>query len=302
MSSLEQDFAKEKWFHSIDFGAFASAGRFPEDSAQNITLFGFMDLVQHVDPTGADVLDIGAVDGISSFGLKKRGAARVVATDTVEKSTFLRARDHLGLDIEYRPGIQIKDFEPIFAPGSFDLIVCAGVIYHMFNPFTAFQACRKMIREDGLLFMETPYVPNDDRGCIYLNSEAEISREVFTYSIPTEKAVTGMMKLAGFDVLAVRKIHRPDRITVLGRASALKDIGNRTETLKRIHERDTCDHDFRYADHLPTPGRSTLKYTGPRDNIMIDHATYQPNFPFHPPRSKRTVGETIWLSKKGNHL
>jgi 2-polyprenyl-3-methyl-5-hydroxy-6-metoxy-1,4-benzoquinol methylase len=301
MSDLKSDFAARKWFHAIDFGDFASSGRFRPGQAQNITLYGFMDMVRDIDLTGMRVLDIGAVDGLASFGMKALGATDVVATDSVVKDTFLRGKEVLGLDITYHPKTQIKDFPGLFGPGSFDAVLCAGVIYHMFNPVSAFLECRKIIREGGLLFMETPYFAGEERACIFVNSETEMVNEIYTYSVPTKAAVLGLMKLAGFEILAVRTIKGPDRITVLGRATALNEIADRTPLLQRIHELDTCDFEFRYAKYVPSPVQSTIRYTGPGDDQLIDYRTYVPLFPYHPPRDKEAVGTTMWMSPTGNH-
>lgn len=299
--SLKERFAAHRWFHSIDFGDFASSGRFPAGQAQNLTLFGFMDMVKHIDLAGMSILDIGTVDGLASFGMKARGAARVVATDSVQMDTFVEGREALGLDIEYHTGVQIKDFPRLFGPASFDVILCAGVIYHMFNPVSAFLECRKIIKEGGLLFMETPFYAEEERACIFVNSETEMVNEIFTYSVPTKNAVLGLLKLAGFQPLAVRTITRPDRITVLARATRLDAIEDRTPLLKRIHEVDTCDFDFRYSKYLPAPVASTVQYRGPRDEKLIDFKTYEPDFPHHPPRDKGAVGTTRWMSATGNH-
>lgn len=300
-AQLEREFAELKWFHSIDFGDFASSGRFRPGSPQNITLYGFMDLIQHVDLSGMSVLDVGAVDGLSSFGMKKLGAEKVTATDSVDKETFRKAREFLGLDINYFPCTQLRDFPDRFEPGEFDLVLCGGVIYHMLNPMSAFLQCRKVIKENGLLIMETAYEPSEKRACVFLNSETEMVNELYTYSVPSQAAVTGMMKLAGFDVLAIRHLRSTKRITVLGRATSLDNVRNRTPLLERIHERELCDYEFQFGKDLPSPQSSSIQYTGREDEKDIDYNKFAPSFPFHPSKDKRTVGKTIWLSESGNH-
>jgi hypothetical protein len=44
--------------------------------------------------------------------------------------------------------------------------------------------------------------------------------EQHTYSVPTKRAITGLMRLACFDVLAVRTMASPQRIAVIGHAVA----------------------------------------------------------------------------------
>lgn len=83
-SELRHIAEKSKWFHAIDFGDFATSGRFPPGSPQNITLFGAMDLLGSIDLNGCRVLDIGSADGLASFGMKKLGAREVVSIDSFD--------------------------------------------------------------------------------------------------------------------------------------------------------------------------------------------------------------------------
>lgn len=296
----EDHFAATRWFHSIDFGEFASSGRFRPGDPQNVTLYGTMDLIHHIDLAGVDVLDIGAVDGLISFGAVQLGARRVVATDSVIRDGFLLARDALGLEVEYVPRVQIRDFVERFGRGSFDLIVCSGVIYHMLNPASAFFECRKLLKEHGLLIVESAYEKQSDRAAIFVNNEDELFAEPNTYSMPTRRAILGLMRLACLDVLAVRTIDGPDRITVLGRAVAPAQVKDRTTLTRRIHDLDFCDFEFQIKRFLPSPATSAIRYDGPTDERRIEHGTYEPDFPFHPPRTTRTVGSTAWNTPDGN--
>src|SRR5262245_48163634 len=85
---FRSEMEKIDWFHAIDFGGFQSRGRFAK-GVQNKTLLGVFDLMNGLDLTGRDCLDIGTVDGLTAFGMKAKGARRVVATDRVENSSFL---------------------------------------------------------------------------------------------------------------------------------------------------------------------------------------------------------------------
>ena len=155
MTDIRSFVRKEKWFHALDFGEISSSGRFKPGQPQNITLYGFMDLVKHINLAGITALDIGATDGLASFGMKKLGAASVHATDSTDKATFRFAREYFGLDVEYHPRTQIRDLTTIFSPGMFDFILCAGVFYHMLNPVSALMECRKILKNGGLLVLET---------------------------------------------------------------------------------------------------------------------------------------------------
>lgn len=296
----EAAFAATRWFHSIDFGAFASSGRFQRGDPQNVTLFGTMDLIDGIDMSGADVLDIGTVDGLIAFGARALGAARVVATDSVRRPSFELAREALRLDLEYVPGAQISELVATFGRGAFDVVICAGVIYHMFNPVSAFFECRKLVKEHGLVIVESACTRRSDEAVIYVNSEDESFAEPQTYSMPTSRAVVGLMRLALFDVLAIRHLRNPDRITVLGRAVGPNEVGGRTALTQRIHEVDFCDFGYQIRRDWPSPTASTIAYAGARDERAIDQGQYRPTFPFHPPPDRRTVGTTAWSTPTGN--
>ena len=87
------------------------------------------------------VIDVGAWDGYYSFEAKRRGAARVLATDHFswigsgwgKKASFDLAKQLLAPEIEERiidvPHISVE------AVGVFDLMVFAGVFYHLRHPF-----------------------------------------------------------------------------------------------------------------------------------------------------------------------
>lgn len=294
----DQDFEQRcesmEWFHSIDFGTIVSRGRFPEGQPQNSTLYGAMGILANTELHGAAVLDVGTVDGLAGFGMVRLGARRVVATDSFERETFLAGRDHLALDIDYRPGLQVRDLVDALGAGSFDLVLCCGVIYHMLNPASAFFECRKLVKDGGLLIIESAYEKEFEQAVIFVNSEEEIYDEVHTYSVPTKRAVVGLMRLAGFDVLATRTLDDPDRLTVLGRAVPVNEVRARTALTKRIHDVDFCDFDFRLKDLKSSPTRSSARYSGPLGDARIDQHSFRSDFPFHPAPGARTVGRSAW--------
>ena len=81
-----------------------------------------------------ECLDVGAACGLLSFGLKARGAKSITAADIVRFPTFEIARKLLDLDVEYLPTVSADRMLDAFPDRRFDLIVCAGLLYHMFNP------------------------------------------------------------------------------------------------------------------------------------------------------------------------
>src|SRR5438270_7977972 len=95
------------------------------------------------DLTGKTVLDIGAWDGYFSFEFERRGAKRVLAIDSFAwdhrpegfprgLDCFLLAREFFNSKVEHRR-LDVHELSPD-AIGTFDLVFCAGVLYHMRQP------------------------------------------------------------------------------------------------------------------------------------------------------------------------
>jgi tRNA (mo5U34)-methyltransferase len=107
------------------------------------------------DLTGQKVLDIGAWDGYFSFEFERRGA-EVLAIDTYSwdhgaLDCFLFARDHFQSRVEFRR-MDVHDLDPQEI-GRFDLVFCAGVLYHMRNPLIGLERIRSVT--SGRLILET---------------------------------------------------------------------------------------------------------------------------------------------------
>lgn len=308
-NSIEQ-VSNSRWFHSIDFGGFASSGRFRPGLPQNITLYGVFEFLRAMRLNGASVLDVGTCDGVVAFGSRALGAERVVGIDSIRFETFLLARQLLGYsdqDVQYLPGVHVKDLSQRFGAAPFDVIVCAGVIYHLLFPQQAFTEARKVLREGGYLLMETPFADGTDEAALYFNGITEHVNEPATYFVPTRSALIGMANLTGFRLVATRVLRSPRRITLLLEAVSRSTLIDDPETpsfVVQMLKRDLCDHEFRFRD-LESSQR-------PRSPVTCDHALPKfreivaedeiVDFPCHPARDVPTYGTTRFETENGNTL
>jgi tRNA (mo5U34)-methyltransferase len=110
---------------------------------------------------GKSVLDIGAWDGFYSFEAVRRGAARVLATDSFVwrheawgRAGFDLARDALGLRdrVEDRE-IDVMELSPEALGGRFDVVLFSGILYHLPDPVGALQRVASVTA--GSLYLET---------------------------------------------------------------------------------------------------------------------------------------------------
>jgi 2-polyprenyl-3-methyl-5-hydroxy-6-metoxy-1,4-benzoquinol methylase len=299
---------KHKWFHAIDFGEYASSGRFPQGEPQNKTLYGVFEFLNAMNLFEANVLDLGSYDGIVAFGSHRLGAKSVTAADTFDHSSFRDARRILGYEdsINYVPKTQIKDLPNTFEPKQFDLIVCAGIFYHMLHPMQAFTDCRKVLGDGGILILETPYDSSREDAVLIFNGVEHIVNEPFTYFVPSLSALTGMANLAGFKVLATRILMAPRRATLLLKAVSREELiedERVADFTKQMLKRDTRDESYRFKDIEKTVRNSPdlfSKIKKIEEYREIIPATEDVKFPHHPPLERPSYGVTRFENADGN--
>jgi tRNA (mo5U34)-methyltransferase len=155
ISDLQRRVNQLPWFHEIDFGnGVVTPGATPREVLQATADIYFKD-----DVSGRTVIDIGCWDGFNSFEAKRRGAARVLATDHFAwsdqcwgaRESFDLARENLGLEIDVLD-IDLQDITPE-SVGTFDVVLFAGVLYHLRHPLLGLEQVTKIC--DGLLIVET---------------------------------------------------------------------------------------------------------------------------------------------------
>jgi tRNA (mo5U34)-methyltransferase len=147
VTELRQRSAEIDWWHTMDLGH----GVTTQGRGRTSKTLARLHLPDQLD--GQSVLDIGAWDGAYSFEAERRGAERVVAAEVngCDRRGFNLAREALCSSVE-DVCVNIHDLDPQRI-GTFDLVLCLGVIYHLRDPFGALQRVAAVTR--GLLILET---------------------------------------------------------------------------------------------------------------------------------------------------
>jgi tRNA (mo5U34)-methyltransferase len=203
--SLAEEVARIRWFHSIDLG-------------HGLVTNGVIDVARSLrqyqlpaDLTGKTFLDVGAWDGAFSFAAERRGAKRVLATDWFiwkdmgwgSKQGFETARRALRSNVEDLT-INVYDLSPEKL-GKWDVVLFAGVLYHLQNPFLALQRVASVTSE--LLVLETAI---DYRFCrrpaIAFYPNRELNDDPTNWCAPNLPALKAMLSSCGFkDIRIVHK-------------------------------------------------------------------------------------------------
>ena len=140
------------WFHRMDLcGVDTAPDHFLGDYPR--LKFRKFEPVVPLDLSGKTVLDIGCNAGFYAMEFKRRGAARVVGTDSdpryLAQARF--AAEVEGLDIEFR---ELSVYDVALLGEKFDLVVFMGVLYHLRHPLLALDLIHEHVA-GGLLLFQT---------------------------------------------------------------------------------------------------------------------------------------------------
>ena len=201
--SLQQRVNELPWYHVMELpGGVVTPG--VDDPRDRLPLLGLPE-----EMTGLHVLDVGAWDGFFSFECERRGAERVVAADWFawheaargSKASFELAREVLGSKVE-DVEIRVEGLSPERV-GTFDLVLFAGVLYHLPDPVRALRAVASVTK--GRLVLETHVdlvLRRKPAAAFY--PARELEGDHTNWWGPNPGAVEGMLRAVGFtDVVKV---------------------------------------------------------------------------------------------------
>ena len=280
------------WYHALEFGEYQTIGRIAPPNPPNMTLFGVMDILSNIDVSGFKCLDVGPAHGLVSFGLALRGGIVTAINIGGAKPPQIRLAEEIyGVELEYLSPVSLEQAPRVFQPATFDLIVCAGVMYHLLNPADVFFRLRPLLKRNGLLVVETVYEPNRNDPVLVLNSETGKFNQPTTYFIPTAEAIRGLARLSCFNILATRA-NSPVRFSLIGRAVLPDEVEVSTELLKKMLAMKFEDPLFD-TGALGNAPSSRIRYGGAHGHMHLDVKSYAPSFPSHPVRIVNPLGKPI---------
>jgi tRNA (mo5U34)-methyltransferase len=195
---LISEVAKISWFHSIDLGGgVVTPGWEGTRTKEKLSRLGLPE-----DLAGLSVLDIGAWDGFFSFEAERRGAARVLATDSYSwsgegwgtKDGFRLARNVLRSKVEDKD-IDVLDISPETV-GMFDLVLFLGVLYHLRHPLLGLERVYSVTK--GQLILETHVQLSGKRPLMAFYPGSELYGDPTNWWGPNPAAIAAMLRTVGF--------------------------------------------------------------------------------------------------------
>jgi tRNA (mo5U34)-methyltransferase len=197
LESLRREVAATKWWHTIDLGHGTVTPGIDPSSAR------LAELQVPGDLTGLTVLDVGAWDGFFSFEAERRGASRVLATDSFcwgqggwgTKAGFEIARRALGSRVED------LDIDPLeLSPeriGTFDLVLFLGVLYHMRHPLLALERVFSVTRRHLILQTQID-LSAIERPALAFYQGRDLNNDPTNWFGLNPPAVVAMLRTVGF--------------------------------------------------------------------------------------------------------
>jgi tRNA (mo5U34)-methyltransferase len=222
---LQKEIQSVRWFHSIDLGQGVVTPGQVIPATQTLPRIGLP-----ADLTGKTVLDVGAWDGFFSFEAERRGAKRVLATDSkaweggtpyTNKRGFELARRTLGSKVEDH-NIDVMDLSPEKV-GTFDVVLFLGVLYHLRHPMLALEKVFSVTRD--LLILETVTDLIWTRYPVMRFYPAdELAGDASNWFGPNPAAVVGMLKAVGFRKVEIVSKRHHSLVRRIGRAIINRDM------------------------------------------------------------------------------
>ncbi len=187
-----------KWHHSIDLGnGIVTPGQ--DNSPKKMNRLAFPSSFK-----GKTVLDIGSWDGFFAFEAERRGAERVLATDSfiwqggvdwAGKQGFDLAKKVLNSKVDEKV-VDILDISPETV-GMHDVVFFLGVLYHMRHPLLSLEKVASVTKE--MVILETAVdMLWHRRPAIAFYPTDEVGSDPTNWCGPNTAAVVGMLKTVGF--------------------------------------------------------------------------------------------------------
>jgi len=197
VEKVRAEIAKVNWYHQIDLGD----GIITPGGADTPSRMAPLELPS--DLSGKSVLDIGAWDGVFSFEAERRGASRVLATDSYcwsgegwgTKEGFLTASRVLGSRVDDLE-IDVMDLSPDRV-GTFDLVLFVGVLYHLRHPLLALERVASVTGDQLIFDSHTAMIEEPDPVMLFYPG-TELNNDPTNWWGANPPAVEAMLRDVGF--------------------------------------------------------------------------------------------------------
>ncbi|PRY20247.1 uncharacterized protein DUF1698 [Aliiruegeria haliotis] len=124
------------------------------------------EVIANMDLEGARCLDIGTQEAVAPVLMARQGASYVAAYDRLDLSDRLAiVQSSYGVDIDYYHSLEMHQLKQALNERevpAFDVVIFAGVLYHMIDPLVGFAVARSTLRDGGIAVIESSVYVSDE--------------------------------------------------------------------------------------------------------------------------------------------
>jgi SAM-dependent methyltransferase len=139
-------------------------------------------LLQRADLNRQNCLDIGTMEGLVPVLMRRRGAGNVTAYDrpSALASRIASVKKRFDADFDFVSGFPLAELAAKIDHRTFDVIVMSGVLYHLFSPLAGLAIARGLLRNGGLMIVETAAIISDEMA-MHWNSASRFKGESYFF-------------------------------------------------------------------------------------------------------------------------
>jgi tRNA (mo5U34)-methyltransferase len=144
------------------------------------------------DVSGKTFLDVGCWEGVHCADAVRRGAEEVVGVDLCTSKDLTRNVNRFGFEF-----LQMDVFGELWhGLGTYDVVLCSGVIYHVPNPMSLLIRLRAVCGEQLVLESATTTLGEGRPMMLFSDDE---QGNLSNWWIPNRQALEAMLRTAGFE-------------------------------------------------------------------------------------------------------
>ncbi len=197
-TELRQALGRYVFYHIIKLtDTISTSGNPVHVPSQNLCLKHLRSL----DVEGKRVLDIGCRDGLFSFAAEAMGAAEVVGIDNdISKGATELLIPFFNSKIRMHQ-MNLYDLKPE-SFGLFDVVIFAGLLYHLRYPFWGLRAIREVLKIGGHLLIETAMWEGErNNAMLFCPIDGDSPYEGTSCSFFNKKGLVDTLKSLGFQTI-----------------------------------------------------------------------------------------------------
>lgn len=244
------------------------------------------ELLAGAEVRGARCIEFGTMEGVLPVLMHRRGAAEVIGYDRIDFGVKVRAvQDAYGTPYPFLTNITYNQAVDRFrAEGKrFDLICFCGILYHFIDPLGSFARARTLLRDGGLMLVETSAVL-DDEFSLHMGAHGRFYDSTDWFH-PTTAALQYMLKILRLRPVDIRFYRQQkDKLTdkvlyrvavmcrALSHSAADPQDGWIDQPRKKWDYEEVLDWSYTAGDapDLPYAAPANSRFVTEADGITVD--------------------------------